>query len=76
MNFIGNRFGTSIWDRFGPRFGVRFEPNMDENSLGIPLGAVRGPLGQIFFGSRALQERSDSPPRGERPPEQILDPSL
>ena len=49
--------------------------NLAEKSLGISLRAVQGPLELLFFGPRSLQEGSKSPPGGERPPEQILDPS-
>ena len=73
--FSWSRFWTSFLDPLGLSFGSPLAPKSAETSLGIFLRAVQGPPGLLFFGLGGFQERSKSPPRGKRLPEQILDPS-
>ena len=57
--FSSTRFWASFWSPFWKPFG----PKMAETSLGIPLGAAKSRSRLVFFGLRAVQERSKMSPR-------------
>ena len=61
--FSLNRFRTSILHPLGLTFGSLLAPKMAETSLGIPLGAAKSRSRLVFFGLRAVQERSKMSPR-------------
>ena len=50
-------------DPLGLPFGSLLAPKMAETSLGIPLGAAKSRSRLVFFGPRAVQERSKRSPR-------------
>ena len=62
-NFSLSRLRDPIWDSPGLCFGSLLAPKMAENCLGIRLGAAKSRSRGLFFGPRAVQERSKRSPR-------------
>ena len=58
-----SRLLDSILDRLGLLFGSLLALKMAETSLGNPLGAAKSRSRGLFFGPRAVQERSKRSPR-------------
>ena len=58
------RLRSSILDPLGLPLGSLLDPKMAETSLGNPLGAAKKRSRGLFFGPRAVQERSK---RSQRP---------